>query len=169
MDTNGYLRNKVASVAVGRCVVTELRCSFAALFAQDCVLPGRNAASLQCRPVATLIRLCATLRSHGNGTAATMPRCHAAQVMRIGHAAQAPHRPRIGSAVNATATAPPPCSHDATPIGSHGHEASRAALPPRSRPPAPAAPRPPHTPPYAPMDPGHCRAHTGGFPLRVTN
>ena len=24
-------------------------------------------------------------------------------------------------------------------------------------------------PPYAPMDPGPCRAHRGGFPLRVTN
>ena len=39
-DTRGYLRNKVASVAVGRCAVTEMRCSFAALFAQDCALPG---------------------------------------------------------------------------------------------------------------------------------
>ena len=24
-------------------------------------------------------------------------------------------------------------------------------------------------PPYAPIGPGPCRAHTGGFPLRVTN
>ena len=35
VDTKGYVRNKVASVAVGRCAVTELPLAFAALFAQD--------------------------------------------------------------------------------------------------------------------------------------
>ena len=35
MDTKGYVHNKVASVAVGRCVVTELPLAFAAIFAQD--------------------------------------------------------------------------------------------------------------------------------------
>ena len=35
VDTRDYVRNKVASVAVGRCAVTELRLAFAALCAQD--------------------------------------------------------------------------------------------------------------------------------------
>ena len=86
VDTKGYLRNKVASVAVGRCVVAELRCSFAALFAQD-------AARVMRRPVATRGRCCA----------ATLPRCCAAMAPSM------PHRLRIGHgyghAVNATATA----------------------------------------------------------------
>ncbi len=40
VDTKGYVRNKVVSVAVGVCVVAELPLAFAALCAQDCALPG---------------------------------------------------------------------------------------------------------------------------------
>lgn len=89
---------------------------------------------------------------------------------------------RIGNAATATAR---PCrnGHDAlnaaTLLGYCATLRSNAATrppPPRSRPPSQAAtPPPPYSPaqlpppPYAPMDPGPCRAHTGGFPLRVTN
>ena len=48
-DTRGYVRNKVASVAVGVCAVTELRCSFAALCAQGYTLLGRIGATLLSR------------------------------------------------------------------------------------------------------------------------
>jgi len=41
MDTKDYVRNKVASVAIGRCVVAKLPLAFAALCAQDAALPGR--------------------------------------------------------------------------------------------------------------------------------
>ena len=40
------MRNKVASVAVGGCAVTDAPLAFAALFAQDCVLLGSRVAML---------------------------------------------------------------------------------------------------------------------------
>ena len=69
MDTRGYVHNKVASVAVGSCAVTELPLAFAALCAQDYVLPGRNAAMPQ-RPPPRLRTVSA----------------YAAHRLRIGHA-----------------------------------------------------------------------------------
>ena len=71
------MRNKVASVAVGRCAVTEVRCLFAALFAQVYVLLGRNAARLI------------------GGQDAALPGRRAA--MRQGRSPAMPHRQRHGT------------------------------------------------------------------------
>ena len=52
-DTRDYVRNKVASVAVGVCAVTEMPLAFAELFAQVYVIPGRRAATLLARHAAS--------------------------------------------------------------------------------------------------------------------
>ena len=71
-DTRGYVRNKVASVVVGVCVVAQAPLAFAELFAQDCALlvarmPGCQVARLRIGHGYGY--------GYGYGYAATLPGC----------------------------------------------------------------------------------------------
>jgi len=64
MDTRDYVRNKFASVAVGRCVVTGLPLAFAALCAQDAAHVMRYLVAMRPRRhAATLLRHATQQRS----------------------------------------------------------------------------------------------------------
>ena len=108
VDTRCYVRNKVASVAVGVCEVTEMPLAFAALFAQDA------AQGMRCYGDALLVFNAAQWLREVD---AALPRCPGDAPPRL-------HPCRTGSAVNATATAMPQRCHCATPLSSHGHDAT---------------------------------------------
>ena len=105
-----------------------------------------------------------------------LPAFHAAQLLRLYASAQRFAARRLGCygygyAFTASASA----QATRCPVATLRSSNAATHRPPLRRQPGQAAPPPPPIfagagpPPYAPMDPGTCRAHTGGFPLRVAN